>query len=149
MRACLALPGLKSSRNMRLLNKLVEGSSGKMMTSYVMVTSWMVWLIPVWYLLECWDKQKLVLCGIHFRPNIWLKILLARSLLLVVSNFNHYKMVDSRPVMEQFGEIQCILGRIKQHDMILDDNLVTECIIDNYQLYGKIHNTLWNLKWRN
>ncbi|CAM8934464.1 unnamed protein product [Rhodiola kirilowii] len=36
----------------------------------------------------------------------------ASSVKFLVSNFNNYKMVDSRPVMEQFHEIQHILGQL-------------------------------------
>ncbi|CAM8957335.1 unnamed protein product [Rhodiola kirilowii] len=35
---------------------------------------------------------------------------IATSIKFLVNNFNNYKMVDSRPVMEQFHEIQRILG---------------------------------------
>nr|GEZ55252.1 zinc finger, CCHC-type [Tanacetum cinerariifolium] len=34
----------------------------------------------------------------------------------LVSNFNNYKMVDSRPVMEQYNELLRILGQYTQHD---------------------------------
>ncbi|GJX49305.1 hypothetical protein Tco_0276150 [Tanacetum coccineum] len=40
----------------------------------------------------------------------------ASSKKFIVSNFNNYKMVDSRPVMEQFNELLRILGQYTQHD---------------------------------
>ncbi|GJY86072.1 hypothetical protein Tco_0500098 [Tanacetum coccineum] len=40
----------------------------------------------------------------------------ASSKKFLVSNFNNYKMVDSRPVMEQFNELFIILGQYTQHD---------------------------------
>ena len=48
----------------------------------------------------------------------------------LVSNFNNYKMVDSRPVMEQFHEIQRILGNFKQHGINVDENFVVSYLID-------------------
>ncbi|GKG30045.1 hypothetical protein Tco_0419943, partial [Tanacetum coccineum] len=38
----------------------------------------------------------------------------------LVSNFITYKMVDSRPVMEQFNKLFRILGQYTQHDLKLD-----------------------------
>ncbi|GKA37362.1 hypothetical protein Tco_0723927 [Tanacetum coccineum] len=38
----------------------------------------------------------------------------------LVSNFNNYKMVDSRPVMEQYNELLRILGQYTQHDLKMD-----------------------------
>ncbi|ESQ29517.1 hypothetical protein EUTSA_v10024104mg [Eutrema salsugineum] len=34
-----------------------------------------------------------------------------------LSNFNNYKMFDSRWVMEQYSELFCILGKFTQHNM--------------------------------
>ena len=38
----------------------------------------------------------------------------------LVSNFNNYKMVDSRPMMEQYNELLRILGKYAQHGMKMD-----------------------------
>lgn len=48
----------------------------------------------------------------------------------LVSNFNTYRMVDSRSVMDQFHEIQRILGNLKQHKIDLNEMYVVSCIID-------------------
>ena len=54
----------------------------------------------------------------------------ASSKKFLVSNFNNYKMVDSRPVMEQYNELLSILGRFTQHKMNMDEAISVSCIID-------------------
>jgi hypothetical protein len=54
----------------------------------------------------------------------------ASSKKFLVSNFNNYKMVDSRPVMEQYNELVTILGRFTQHKMNMDEAISVSCIID-------------------
>nr|GEV29613.1 zinc finger, CCHC-type [Tanacetum cinerariifolium] len=46
------------------------------------------------------------------------------------SNFTNYKMTDSRPVLEQYNELICILGRFTQHKMNMDESIQASCIID-------------------
>ncbi|GJU38243.1 zinc finger, CCHC-type containing protein [Tanacetum coccineum] len=41
----------------------------------------------------------------------------------LVSNFNNYKMVDSRPVMEQYNELLRILGQYTQHGLKMDESI--------------------------
>ena len=41
-----------------------------------------------------------------------------------VSNFDTFKMVDSRPLVDKFHEIQKTLGRFKQHNLIMDGLLL-------------------------
>ena len=48
----------------------------------------------------------------------------------LVSNFNNYKMVDERPVMEQYHELLRILGQFAQHDMKMDESISVSSIID-------------------
>nr|GEY87654.1 hypothetical protein [Tanacetum cinerariifolium] len=48
----------------------------------------------------------------------------------LVSNFNNYKMVDSRPVMEQYNELLRILGQYTQHGLIMDESISVSSIID-------------------
>ncbi|CAM8978366.1 unnamed protein product [Rhodiola kirilowii] len=48
----------------------------------------------------------------------------------LVSNFNSYKMVDARPVMEQFNELTRILGQFAQYKMKMDDSIEVSSIID-------------------
>lgn len=41
------------------------------------------------------------------------------SKIFLVSNSNTFKMIDSRPLMEQFHKIQIILGRFKQYNLVM------------------------------
>ena len=41
----------------------------------------------------------------------------ASSKKFLVNDFNNYKMVDSRPVMEQYNKLLRILGQYAQHNM--------------------------------
>ncbi|GJW27482.1 zinc finger, CCHC-type containing protein [Tanacetum coccineum] len=50
----------------------------------------------------------------------------------LVSNFNNYKMVDSRPVMEQYNELLGILGQYTQHGLKMDESVSVLSIIDNH-----------------
>ncbi|CAN0854204.1 Retrovirus-related Pol polyprotein from transposon TNT 1-94 [Linum grandiflorum] len=54
----------------------------------------------------------------------------ASSTKFLVSNFLNYKMVESRPVMEQYNEMLRILGQFTQHDMKMDEAISVSCIID-------------------
>ncbi|KAI3692728.1 hypothetical protein L6452_32550 [Arctium lappa] len=47
----------------------------------------------------------------------------ASSKKFIMSNFNNYKMVDSRPVMEQYNEFLRILGQYAQHNMKMDESI--------------------------
>ncbi|GKB65556.1 hypothetical protein Tco_0921742 [Tanacetum coccineum] len=47
-----------------------------------------------------------------------------------VSNFTNYKMIDSRPVIEQYNELLGILRRFTQHKMNMDEAIEVFCIID-------------------
>ena len=46
------------------------------------------------------------------------------------SKFNNFKMVDSRPVIEQFAEIEMILNHFSQHKIHMDKTIVVSSIID-------------------
>ncbi|GJX62807.1 zinc finger, CCHC-type containing protein [Tanacetum coccineum] len=48
----------------------------------------------------------------------------------LVSNFNNYKMVDTRPVMEQYNELLRILGQYTQHGLKMDESISVSSIID-------------------
>jgi len=48
----------------------------------------------------------------------------------LVSDFNNYKMVDSRSVMEQFNELLRILAQFTQHDMKMDECIIVSSVID-------------------
>nr|GEW26019.1 zinc finger, CCHC-type [Tanacetum cinerariifolium] len=48
----------------------------------------------------------------------------------LVSNFMNYKMVDTRPVMEQYHEMLRILGQYTQHNLMMDDAISVAVIID-------------------
>ncbi|GKD46722.1 zinc finger, CCHC-type containing protein, partial [Tanacetum coccineum] len=47
----------------------------------------------------------------------------ASSKKFLVSNFTNYKMIDSRPVLEQYNELLGILGRFTQHNMNMDESI--------------------------
>nr|GEV22446.1 zinc finger, CCHC-type [Tanacetum cinerariifolium] len=48
----------------------------------------------------------------------------------LVSNFNNYKRVDSRPVMEKYNELLRILGQYTQHGLKMDESISVSSIID-------------------
>ncbi|GJY39118.1 zinc finger, CCHC-type containing protein [Tanacetum coccineum] len=54
----------------------------------------------------------------------------ASSKKFLVSNFNNYKMVDFRPVMEQFNELLMILGQYTQHGLKMDESISVSSVID-------------------
>ncbi|GJV93957.1 zinc finger, CCHC-type containing protein [Tanacetum coccineum] len=54
----------------------------------------------------------------------------ASSKKFLVSNFNNYKMVDSRPVMEQFNELFRILGQYTQHGLKINESISVSSVID-------------------
>nr|KAJ0225330.1 hypothetical protein LSAT_V11C100025160 [Lactuca sativa] len=54
----------------------------------------------------------------------------ASSKKFLVSNFMGYKMIDSRPVMEQYHEMLRILGQFAQHNLKMDEAIVVAVIID-------------------
>ncbi|GKE81708.1 hypothetical protein Tco_1551708, partial [Tanacetum coccineum] len=54
----------------------------------------------------------------------------ASSKKFLVSNFNNYKTVDSRPVMEQFNELLRILGQYTQHDLKMDESIYVSSVIN-------------------
>lgn len=55
----------------------------------------------------------------------------------LVSQFNSYKMVDGRSVMEQFHEAQCVLSHFKQHGTNMDESIIVLSIINKLPLPGK------------
>ncbi|CAM8886684.1 unnamed protein product [Rhodiola kirilowii] len=46
-------------------------------------------------------------------------------------------MVDSRPVMEQFNKLTCILGQFTQYGMKMNDSISVFSIIDKLPPSGK------------
>nr|GEV24929.1 zinc finger, CCHC-type [Tanacetum cinerariifolium] len=48
----------------------------------------------------------------------------------LVSNFNNYKMVDSRPIIEQYNELLRIFGQYTQHVLKMDEFIYVSSIID-------------------
>ncbi|GKB22252.1 zinc finger, CCHC-type containing protein, partial [Tanacetum coccineum] len=54
----------------------------------------------------------------------------ASSKKFLVSNFNNYKMVNFRPVMEQFNELLRILGQYIQHGLKIDESISVSSMID-------------------
>ena len=54
----------------------------------------------------------------------------ATSKKFLVSHFMKYSMVNNKPVMDQFHEIQHILSQFKQQKMNMDDSIVVSSIIE-------------------
>ena len=54
----------------------------------------------------------------------------ATSKKFLVSNFNNFKMVDGRPVMEQFRELERIFNHFTLHNLNMDETIVVSSIID-------------------
>ncbi|GKE44124.1 hypothetical protein Tco_1471408 [Tanacetum coccineum] len=54
-----------------------------------------------------------------------------------VSNFNNYKMVNSRLVMKQYNEILRILGQYTQHVLKIDESISVSSIIDKLPPFWK------------
>ncbi|KAL0361579.1 UNVERIFIED_CONTAM: Retrovirus-related Pol polyprotein from transposon TNT 1-94 [Sesamum radiatum] len=54
----------------------------------------------------------------------------ASSQKFLVSDFNNYKMVDSRPIMEQYNELLRILGQFSQQNLRMDEAISVSSVID-------------------
>ncbi|GJX29440.1 zinc finger, CCHC-type containing protein [Tanacetum coccineum] len=54
----------------------------------------------------------------------------AYSKKFLASNFNNYKMVDSRSVMEQYHELLRIVGKFTHHGLSMDESISMSSIID-------------------
>ncbi|KAK9682386.1 hypothetical protein RND81_10G070100 [Saponaria officinalis] len=52
----------------------------------------------------------------------------ASSKKFLVGNFMNYKMIDSRPVMEQYNELLRILGQFAQHKMEMDESISSNLV---------------------
>ena len=60
----------------------------------------------------------------------------------MVGNFVGYKMVDSRPVMEQLHEMLRILGQFVEHNLKMDEAIYVAMIIDKIPIPKKILNII-------
>ncbi|XP_021736275.1 uncharacterized protein LOC110702840 [Chenopodium quinoa] len=54
----------------------------------------------------------------------------ASSKKFLVSNFNYYKFVEGRSIMDQFHELQRIYGSLEQHGITMNELFVVSSIID-------------------
>lgn len=54
----------------------------------------------------------------------------ASSKKFLVSNFNNFRMIDSRGIMDQFHELQRMIENFKQHNINVDDTFIVSSIID-------------------
>ncbi|XP_021732967.1 uncharacterized protein LOC110699757 [Chenopodium quinoa] len=54
----------------------------------------------------------------------------ASSKKFLVSNFNNFKFVDGRSIMDQFHELRRIYGSLEQHGIAMNDLFVVSSIID-------------------
>ncbi len=66
----------------------------------------------------------------------------ASSKKILVSNFMGYKMVDIRPVMEQYHEMLRILGQFTQHNLKMDESISVAVIMDKLPPSWKEFNIL-------
>ena len=48
----------------------------------------------------------------------------------LVSQFNNYQMREHRPIMEQFNEIERILGHFEMHNMNMDETIIVSSTTD-------------------
>ncbi|GJS74173.1 zinc finger, CCHC-type containing protein [Tanacetum coccineum] len=70
-----------------------------------------------------WDNDDYV-CRDSLEAKYMVKDALSKKFL--VSNFTNYKMIDSRPILEQYNELLGILGRFTQHKMNMHDAIQEE-----------------------
>jgi hypothetical protein len=54
----------------------------------------------------------------------------ATSKKFLTSKFMNYRMVDDRPIVEQFNKILHILSQFGQHNMKMDEEIAVSSIID-------------------
>ena len=54
----------------------------------------------------------------------------ASSKKFLVSNFNAYKMVENRPIIDQFHDLQRLHSNMQIHDIKMDEIFVVSSIID-------------------
>ncbi|GJS07517.1 zinc finger, CCHC-type containing protein [Tanacetum coccineum] len=71
----------------------------------------------------------------------------ASSKKFLFSNFTNYKIIDSRPVIEQYNKLLGILGRFTQHKMNMDEAIQVFCII--YKLTPSLKDFKHTLKHKN
>ncbi|GKB37637.1 zinc finger, CCHC-type containing protein, partial [Tanacetum coccineum] len=70
-----------------------------------------------------WEKDDYICTGHILNED-------SSSKKFLISNFNNYKMVDSRPVMEQYSELLRILGQYTKHGLKMDESISVSSIID-------------------
>ena len=58
----------------------------------------------------------------------------ARSKKFLVSNFNAYKMIENRLIIDQFHGLQRLHCNMKIHDIKMDEIFTVSSIIDNFPL---------------
>nr|GEW27018.1 hypothetical protein [Tanacetum cinerariifolium] len=61
----------------------------------------------------------------------------ASAMKFLVSNFMNYKMVDTRPIMEQYHEMLRILGQYTQNNLMMDEAISVAVIIDKLPHFWK------------
>jgi len=74
--------------------------------------------------------------NMNFVKELWGKLEIkymkedATSKKFLVSNFNNFKMVDERPVIKQFCELERILNHFSQHNLYMNEIVIVSSIID-------------------
>ncbi|XP_023746040.1 uncharacterized protein LOC111894190 [Lactuca sativa] len=78
------------------------------------------------------DIHSEALCANELWDTLELKYIIEEAYRkrLLVSDFNNYKMDDSRFVTEQYNELLCIYDQFKLHRMNMDESIVVSTIID-------------------
>ena len=78
------------------------------------------------------DIHSEALCAKELWDTLELKYITedASSKKFLVSDFNNYKMEDSRSVTEQYNELLGIYGQFKLHKMNMDESIDVSTIID-------------------
>jgi hypothetical protein len=67
----------------------------------------------------------------------------------LASKFMNYRMVDARPIVEQFNEILHILSQFSQHNIKIDEEIAVSSIIDKLPPSWKYHKKILKHKKEN
>ena len=95
------------------------------MIIFVVATSWIACRTP------CIVNQ-----GIEFAKELWEALenkymsKNGSSKNILVIQFNNYKMVKERSILDQLHEIQSILSHLKKHNLHMDKTIVMSSIVD-------------------
>ena len=67
----------------------------------------------------------------------------ASSKKFLVSNFNSYKMVENRPIIDQFLELQRMYANMLNHEFKMDKLFIVSSIIEKFPAtFDSLHNLI-------